>query len=497
MLLGKGDGTFQSPVGGPGPGNRIVAADLNGDGNLDLVAAQYNSGNGITVFMGDGKGNFPTSHSYFSPGQNLYELVAVSDLNGDGHPDIAFFVGTHNVMVLKVLLNNGDGTFTPTGKTYNADGGNPAGIVSADLNGDKKVDLAFGNSAGGISVMLGNGDGSFKGNFAVPASGFDIKVGEFNGDLKPDLVLAGSFDQLLLGGAEILLGNGDGTFTVMNGGTACGLTGSLATGDYNRDGKPDLAGPSKLGGLPTIGVCLGKGDGTFTAGGNFDQGVQHTFALAGDFNNDGKLDLAVSDQNGFSILLGNGDGTFQNGIPTGVSASYPSFAVGDFNNDGKRDIAVPTSSGIALFLGNGDGTFAGPIVSPGPTSGLVTATDLNKDGKADLVVVGNGGPVTVLLGKGDGTFQAPIKYTLNGSPSTRAAIADLNLDGHLDVAVGTLSGVVGVFFGDGTGKLSAKPTTFRVGDPINGLATSDFNGDKKPDLALVLKDGYVVTLLHQ
>lgn len=499
MLLGKGDGTFQSPVGVGKGGSTIVAivaAALNADGNLDLVALQGGSPPAVTVLLGDGTGHFPTKHTYNGPsgGYAYYPPIAVRDLNGDGHPDIAVLAGPLKARVLTILLNNGDGSFSP-GKTYNGDGVNGvsinSGLLAADLNGDKKVDLAFSNGAGGVSVLLGNGNGTFKGNFAVPVPfyGTGVQVGGFNNDLKPDLVLSQS--------ANILLGNGDGTFTLKN--TSClssSFFSSLAIGDYNKDGKLDLAGPTNLATLDVIAVCLGNGDGTFTRGGNFDQGVSHGFALSGDFNHDGKLDLAASDLNGFSILLGNGDGTFQNGIPTGASG-LKSFGVGDFNHDGKLDIAAPSSSGIAVFLGNGDGTFKGPIVSPGPTFGLVTVTDLNKDGKLDLVVAGQGGPVTLLLGKGDGTFQAPLNYKPPGSSSTGAVIADFNLDGHLDVAVGTLSGVVGVFFGDGTGKLSTTPTTFRVGDPINGLATSDFNGDTKPDLAVLVRDGYLVTLLHQ
>jgi len=522
MMLGNDDGTFQAPVSVASGVNSVVVADLNGDGNLDLVGAQFNSpgSNGlpspiptnISVFLGDGTGHFPTVHSYTGQGTETFELMAVNDLNGDGHPDIAYLAGTPQIvfpnpattriMTINILLNNGDGTFTP-GKTYNAGSQSPAGLVAAPLGSSKKVDLAFSNADGGISVLLGNGDGTFRGNPVVQASGSDAQLGDFNGDGKPDLILADSPPpaRYYPVAPEVLLGNGDGTFTVAPTGQygrfSCSiLPGSFAIGDYNQDGKLDLAGPASS----DIDVCLGNGDGTFTIGGDyFDQEVQHTFALPADFNNDGKLDLAASDLGGFSILLGNGDGTFQNGIATGAKTpnSFPIFAVGDFNNDGKQDVAVLTSPGIAVYLGNGDGTFSGPIVTPGAKSGPVTVTDLNKDGKADLIVVANNGTFTVSLGNGDGTFQPPVAYAVKGGPTNHAAIADFNLDGNLDVAIGTLNAGVAVFFGDGTGKLSATPTTFRVGDPITALVTADFNGDKKPDLAVLLKDGLVVTLLNQ
>lgn len=503
ILLGNGDGTFQPPSRGfIAGGTYMVAADLNGDGNLDLVVRNFFGSPAITVLLGDGLGNFPTQHQYGnSSGYSFAGPLAVQDLNGDGHPDIVLFGGPPSARFITTFLNNGDGSFTP-GNLYAADGASLSfGLVAADLNGDKKIDLAYGNVAGGISVMLGNGNGTFKGNVAAHivsvGSGVDlsgnIKAAEFNGDLKPDLLLSGA------GVSDILLGNGDGTFTVVR--SSCTL--GFAVGDFNGDGKLDVAGDTFSGNLPAIGICLGNGDGTFTAGGDFDVGVQHKLIVRGDFNNDGKLDLAAADQNGISILLGNGDGTFQNGIPTAVNASFPTFTLSDFNNDGKLDIAVLTSSGIAVLLGKGDGTFAAPIVSPGPASGIMAVADLDKDGKRDLLVTtvttAPSGVVDVLLGKGDGTFQAPVQYAFGGRTTTRAVVADFNGDGKLDVAVGDSNGMVDMFFGDGTGKLSKSPTRFEAGGPTLDLATADFNIDKKPDLAVSLAPpaGYVVTLLHQ
>jgi hypothetical protein len=490
MMLGKGDGTFQSPFGIGKAANPIMAAELKGDGNLDLVAVQESSSPSITVLLGDGTGHFPTEHTYNSnQGTALFPPV-VQDLNGDGHPDLAFLTSFNHGPVVNILLNNGDGSFTP-GRTYNGDGPDGApvfGLFAADLNGDEKVDLAIGNGAGGISVLRGNGNGTFQGNFAVagaPPHGFGLGIGKFTGSPALDLVAVGFPDRLLLS-------NGDGIFTAEK--TSCNVE-PATIADFNKDGKLDLAGPTTVGSAAVIGVCLGNGDGTFTVGGNFDQGITHRLALAGDFNNDGKLDLLASDQAGFSILLGNGDGTFQNGIPTAANATFPLLAFADLNNDGKLDVIVPTASGIAVFLGKGDGTFEAPLVSPGPI-GLITVTDLNKDGKKDLIIAGEGLPLTVMLGKGDGTFQAPVKYSVPGGTSTRAIVADFNLDGKLDVAVGTFA-MVDVFFGDGTGKFPAAPATFELGSQVNALATSDFNGDKKPDLAVSVKGGYVVTLLHQ
>jgi hypothetical protein len=274
-----------------------------------------------------------------------------------------------------------------------------------------------------------------------------------------------------------------------------------AIGDFNKDGKLDLAGPTSIGGVPVIGICLGNGDGTFTQFTTyFDQGVQHGGGPAGDFNNDGKLDLVASDQNGFSVLLGNGDGTFQNGIPTAVNQTFPTIVAGHFTSDGKLDVAALTSSGINVFLGNGNGTFGSAIVSTGPTFGQITVVDLNNDGKRDLLIT-SGSNLNVSLGKGNGTFQPAVKYALKGASNTRAVYGDFNLDGKLDVAVGVLPGDISVLFGDGTGKFTEPPTLFRAGGRIGlsgeGIVSADFNGDKKADLAFTVDMGYIVTFLNQ
>jgi hypothetical protein len=495
IMLGNGDGTFQSPNTLPKVGTYIVAADLNGDGNVDLVGEQLLSEPTVTVLLGDGSGSFPTTHTYAYDIGNASNAFlgpfALQDLNGDGKPDIVMFGGTPSARIIFTFLNNGDGSFTPGKKLYVGDGVTYSiGLVAADLNGDGKPDLAFSNAVGGISVMKGNGDGTFQANFATPAFGDDLRVGDFNNDLKPDLLLIGQ-------SCNVLLGNGDGTFTPVN--AVCAP--AYAIGDFNGDGKLDLAYPVP-GSNGGVQVYLGYGDGGFAGGGLFDQGVKHELTLAGDFNNDHKLDLAASDMNGFSILLGNGDGTFQNGIPSAVSASFPSFVTGDFNGDGKLDVAAETSSGIAVFLGKGDGTFAAPIVSSGPAAGYMTVFDLNKDGKRDLLIT-SGLQLTVLLGKGDGTFQPPVQYALPSSAGTRAISGDFNRDGKLDVAVGDSSGMVDIFFGDGTGKLLTPPSRFEAGGAPAGIATADFNKDGKPDLAVSLGtpfstvNGFVVTLLHQ
>ena len=363
MLLGNGNGTFALPVIVGKGGTTIVPEQVGSTSNLDLVALQTESPAGLTILLGDGTGHFPIHNTYNATTDYVYyPPISVRDLNGDGHPDIEVLGGSDKTRAISILMNNGDGTFTP-GNIYNGDGATisvtPVGILAADVNGDKKVDLAFGNGAGGISVLLGNGNGTFQGNVAYATGGFGILVGDYVGTVNPDLILPG-FNSAY----GLMVGKGDGTFTVET--TACGLSpqANLASGVFTSSGELDLAGATSVSGVPVISTCLGNGDGAFTEAGNSDQGVSHGFVAPGDFNHDGKLDLVASDENGFSILFGNGDGTFQNGIPTAVTGTYENFAVGDFNNDGKLDVAVATTLGVQVYLGKGDGTFEAPWSPP-------------------------------------------------------------------------------------------------------------------------------------
>lgn len=479
ILLGNGDGTFQSPllISNKLPSTSLVTGELNADSNLDFIAG----GNaGLAVFLGDGTGHF--AQQIYAVGSPFSKTIAVDDLNGDGHPDIAFLDDAN--VAITILLNNGDGAFT-VGRSYNGDQGTN-GFITADVNGDHKIDLVTGNAKGGVSVIVGNGDGTFRANqFVSPGHGFEhIQLGDFNGDGRLDIVGVST---------GVLLGNGDGTFKPLIGGLS-GFS-SIVVGGFNLDGNLDVAGNTSS---PAVGVYLGKGDGTFTFGGDYDQGIPHTFILPGDFNNDGKLDIAATDQHGISILLGAGDGSFQNGIVTPlntVSSNPPLFGVGDFNKDGNLDIATVTPPGITVLLGNGDGTFAPPLISSGSTAGRWTVVDLNKDGNLDAVVVGRTG-IDVLVGNGDGTFKVPVHYIVSPTSTItngRAGVADFNGDGNLDVAVGDSDGMIDVFFGDGLGNLSA-PKRFRLGGIAGEILAGDFNGDRVPDLAVAIGHGLVILL---
>lgn len=191
----------------------------------------------------------------------------------------------------------------------------------------------------------------------------------------------------------------------------------IVVGDFNHDGKSDLAVTAGGSNSDTVAILLGKGDGTFEKALYYTAGVGAVFLVASDFNHDGNLDLAVASQSNYiAILLGNGDGTFQPATQTPPVQTFETFVgVGDFNHDGHPDLVALSQNGtISVLLGNGDGTFQNAIVTnPSFSVTAIAAGDFNRDGNLDLATAGSfgsGASVNILLGNGNGTFQQGASY---------------------------------------------------------------------------------------
>src|SRR5437762_1688878 len=261
---------------------------------------------------------------------------------------------------------------------------------------------------------------------------------------------------------------------------------SVALGDFNGDGKQDLAVANQTDG--TVSILLGKPDATFSAQVDLVAGASPVHVLTGDFNGDGRLDLAVvnNGSNSVSILLGNGDGTFHASADYGAGAAPVWASTGGFNGDGKLDLAVASSADntVSVLLGNGDGTFRARTDFPvGAQPSSVGASDFNGDGQLDLAVANSNcasapcgpGSVSILLGDGDGTFQARADAVAGDAPRGFAA-ADFNGDGTLDLAVAnSQSNTVSVLLGAGGGTLEyLKEYPLQAGAAI-AVTTGDFN----------------------
>jgi len=375
-------------------------------------------------------------------------------------------------------------------------GSNAQSVAAVDVDRDGTLDLVVLNQCqsqfgcsnqqqqSSIGLLIGGGDGTFQAvqqiptfGYSYPLVGSSIVAADLNGDGLPDLVVTNQCGDdpscFSFGTVSVVLLTKSG-INVGQTPISTGAYGpySIAVGDVNGDGKPDLVVANACDSSCTFGtvaVLLGNGDGTFQTAVNYSTGDFDAYSVAlGDFNGDGLLDIAVANNNcpsGFNcttaegsvgILLGNGDGTFQTAQVLDSAGRDPdAIAVADLNGDGKLDLVVvnqcdggncnSSAHSIAVMLGNGDGTFqaATTFDSGGYIPSSVNVKDMDGDGNLDLVIANNcedvsicqSGMLGILLGNGDGSFQDPQRYVTFGSLSVAATVADFNKDGGLDVAV--------------------------------------------------------------
>jgi hypothetical protein len=313
--------------------------------------------------------------------------------------------------------------------------------------------------------------------YPLGSSPFSVATGDFNGDGKLDLAVSS------IAGLTILIGKGDGTFQPANT-TASPLTLSIASADFNGDHLDDLVGDTSS----DIAVVLSNGDGTFGRPTTFATAANAIRLVAGDFNGDQLLDLAVACSGGaVSILMGNGDGTFQTHVDYATGANTTGITVGDLNNDGKLDLVTTSLGAISALLGDGDGTFQSAIKQSGctfPSAPFIA--DINEDSKPDVV---NGcgsiqphphSTAQIRLGNGDGTFRPATGFG-SGFP---IAIADFNGDRHLDIVTAdsnVASAAANLFLGNGDGTFQSA-LSLSAGLIPSKATIADLDGDNAPDL---------------
>src|SRR3989441_933927 len=529
--------------------NSVAVADVNGDGKLDLLVANFCTatpcgGDGtVGVLLGNGDGTFQPAVTYDSGGQNAVS-IAVADVNSDGKPDAVVtdncVTSTCDAGAVGVLLGNGDGTFQAA-VNYTSGGLSPSSVVVGDVNGDGKPDLLVGNiymgngnyRRGSVGLLLGNGDGTFLGPVSFDSGGeyaYGVAVGDINGDGNLDLFVANfcADSTCASGGVAVFLGKGDGSFQPVVTYGSGGLDSySVAVGDVNEDGKPDLlvanyySADGNYYSNGTVGVLLGNGDGTFQAAVSYGSGGSGPVSLAvADVNGDGKPDVVVANQcassdctNGtVGVLFGKGNSTFGRVVSYesgGYQASW--VAVADVSGDGRPDLLVANQCAssnncangtIGVLLQNADGSFQTAVSYPsgGYYAYSLGVSDVNGDGKPDLVVANQcatnsscaNGIVGVLLGNGDGTFQPALAFSSGGKFAFSVAIADVNGDGKPDLLIANeyastanqSTGTVAVLLGNGDGTFQPAVTYGSGGQYFYTVAIADVNGDGRPDLLL-------------
>lgn len=361
-----GDGSFQSirTQSGQAAEVGIVSSDIDGDGNLDLVASGYS---GVCFLKGNGDGTFKARQVVST--NFAYEL-ATGDFNRDGKIDLV--TGGGNSYKTCIYLGNGNGTFQAalsySTTTWTCE------VAVSDLNNDGALDLAFGTFGGLAEVFLGAGDGTFKNSvvYTKSVSGRGMCVGDFNEDGRQDLL---AFN-------ELFIGNGDGSFRARTSvATAAGSYSRI--GDVNGDGHLDIVagGPYNSGSGFT--VSLGNGDGTFRAARTNCVGADAYGIILSDFNDDGIIDVAASDaqQDKATIHFGNGDGTFKAGVSYLIGDAPQVVVAGDFDGDDVYDVATADYYGgtVSVCLqGNGYATTIAPADVLSASSAKTALTKLAK-----------------------------------------------------------------------------------------------------------------------
>jgi len=436
------------------PGSPGFTLTVNGAGFVSGSVVNWNGSPRTTTFVSDHQ----LTASILASDTTKASTASVTVVNPNP--------GVSNAQFFSIAVPETSISFASVA-TYNSGGVYPSSLVVADVNGDGKPDIVVGSCCGSVSlvgVLLGNGDGTFQNVLiAYTESGGQLKelsslaVGDVNGDGKPDLIVA-----------ICCLSNGDGAAVVL----------------------------------------LGNGDGTFQSPVIYDTGGgAATQLVVADLNGDGNLDIALSNYNNsnnstVAVLLGNGDGTFQSALASPAPDDAGCLTIADVNLDGRPDALVCSEASVAVLLGNGNGTFqsfAGTNFYTGFCTPNVAVGDVNGDGFPDLVAPNAGadgcGPVGfagILLGNGNGAFQPEINYLAVGYTRAGvggAAVADLNGDGTLDVVVASgeglfspVQGSVGVVLGNGDGTFQAPVSLGAGGVFTNRVVVADVNGDGKPDI---------------
>lgn len=508
-------GLTAAPSTGAGPGltptgmrfnvccytTSIVQADLNGDGRTDLV-----TGNGmsydLSVLLNDGAGGYVEPVNYPVGAFELsLVVVAIGDVNDDGHPDIA--AAGYSATEILIYLGDGTGTFAEPTSHSAGNGQFPTAIELVDIDGDDMLDIVTSNGdSNNVSVLAGQGDGSFAAanNFATGAFPRALAVADANGDGHLDIATGNFQDR----NVAVLAGDGAGQFaapvTVGIGPDAEPM--SLALADVTGDGHVDIVTANgRLDSSPfpppelvgTVSVIAGDGAGGFAAAEQHSAGAGEGRAQSiaiGDITGDGIIDIVVSRPiaNRVSILAGTGDGDFAGAIvrPTGVGPQP--LLLADANGDGTLDVVVANAVGASVSILPGDGEggigFDGNFdVGVYPHS--VVAADFDGDGQPDIATAdAQSGSVSVLNNAGSGTFASSVQHAVGNSPLT-IATGDVNGDGSPDLVTANGSGTVSVLISDGDGGF-APSVAFPVAEGFQSpyaVALGDANGDGHLDIA--------------
>lgn len=487
LYIGRAGGLFRPPVeqylkGGP---SDVQFADLNQDGNDDLLVSNYGLDR-LHVFYGrrdrtliDATARTLGEHPVF---------VAVNDLNNDGLLDT--IVSNPRSKNIAVLLGNEDHTIDVNTDLYEV-GEEPRSSIQADFNSDGIIDILAVNH-NSLTLLIGDGQGEFAAEtppewqFYTPDS---VAVGDINADGIPDIVVPETDSGI--SAVSILFAQASGGFSSPF---------FLSTGSYPSNVIIEDADQDKILDLimlsdhtRQIEFMKGRLDGTFFEPVISQTDFFNTYSLdLGDVNGDGVLDALIAGFPGVGVKIGNGDGTFQKAEVYSNGSRLVEAQLHDTNADGHLDILLVRRGNtskpdgtVQVFLGDGQGSFLESTIYPAglePTD--MAVGDLNEDSYPDIIMVNSGdGTIRVVYGSATGAFQGAIDVNL-GFNARKIVIGDLDLDGHQDLAITSGYDNVGILTGDGQGGLS-RVQCYGVGVQPNPLAMSDLDLDGDLDLVVL------------
>lgn len=455
----------------------LAAGDFDKDGDIDLVTTNFNADT-ITLLFNDGTGVF-TSPADVAV-RNKPSAVAVADLNGDGNLDLA--VANQGPDNISILLGNGAGVFTPDGRPSLPAGAKPQGIVAGNFVGDGRIDLITVNPGGETYSVLRNTGGTGAARFAVSTFATpgtnprSVAAGDLNRDGLLDLVIA------VRGSNQVVPLLNSALGFIPGPGIAGARPNAVAIGDVNNDGFLDVAAALDGG---NVLVATGDGSGFFLTTATYAAGRTPNDVVLGDLNGDGKTDAATADtgDDNLSVEQNIGSGVLQP-VRVALPAQPRTAVVADFNGDGFNDSAVASAPAnvVAILTGAGNGSLTPSAAIPVGLQPLDMVTaDFNADGRADLATANrDSDTVSIILNTGGGTFAPAANFPVGNRPRG-LCVVDYNGDGRPDLAVANRgSDTVTILNGDGS---TAATLTVGPGSNPSCIVSGDFNGDGRADLA--------------
>ena len=547
IVLSRNDGSFENLItystGYDSSPYALALKDLNKDGFVDIVVANYGTSN-IGIFFNEGNGQFQKQILYSTTHDSHPSSVGIGDLNNDQHADIV--VANSNHENIGIFFNEGNGTFTQQITHHIATKESfPQYVNIGDFDQDTNADVVILDSINNqIHILPGYGNGSFSnlatydsisgskplfalihenqsalvvvnsgtsnimvlnGYFSDPSvresmyligrnsRPSSVVVYDFNDDGELDMVVNNFNENHIV----IFYGIGDGSF-VRGNSYSTGENSSpqyICIGDLNHDQRMDIVVANSNGG--GISIFLGKENGTFAPMIAYSNGIGSSpwFAAIEDFNNDTHLDIACTNRGPgtISIWFGVGDGSFTN-LTVYSSTRYflgNGIAVGDVNNDNHLDLIVVMEilAKPGVFLGSSNGNFT--LITPSSaetemTGFTIVVTDFNRDDNLDCAIVySTSGVVGIHLGNGNGTFQSHyITVAQNLGELYYVVAIDFNNDNYLDLAVTSFTtSAIAILFGDGNGNFElGRLYSVDYASNLYALAIADLDHDNQLEL---------------